>query len=246
MVNKDLTKTPAGEKPVTNADARAIMRRSPALTQFFEAAHRALLQCGGDDAPMLAATKRIFTALRSPGAAAAIAEREQLETCRYLSHALDNARRGPAPVLALANAFEALEPSLTWWRRSGAEAHAEPFASGHANTYIAGPSGVERRSDVIIGASLVAPDVDYPQHAHGPEELYIVMSESDWYNEHAGWYTPGVGAVVYHAPGVRHAMRSRSQPLLAIWCLWAPHEPMSNRAASPSATARPLTVGTRR
>lgn len=197
------------------------MRRLPALSQFYECAYRAIENVEHEDPATPGAARRIFTALESPSRVFDTAEREVLPSCRHLPVAISNAHRGPMPIAALAEAFERLEPSLSWWRRPDAHAHGETFSNGHANTYIAGPAGFEQRSDVIIGASLMAPDVEYPHHSHPPEELYVVMSDGDWYNEHVGWYTPGMGAIVYHEPSVTHGMRSHSQPLLAIWCLWA-------------------------
>src|SRR3546814_16037558 len=59
-----------------------------------------------------------------------------------------------------------------------------PFASdnwpeGHANTLLVGPRGLEDRNDLSIGASLLAPQVRYPDHRHAPEEVYFVLSRSD-------------------------------------------------------------------
>ena len=73
---------------------------------------------------------------------------------------------------------------------------------------------------MVLGASLLAPGVVYPDHDHPPEEIYLVMSAGDWFNPGAGWYTPGAGGAVHHPPGIVHAMRSGTTPLLAVWCLW--------------------------
>tara|TARA_Y100001934_G_C12238293_1_gene719005 strand:+ start:212 stop:346 length:135 start_codon:yes stop_codon:yes gene_type:complete len=43
--------------------------------------------------------------------------------------------------------------------------------SGHPNTPIADVGGYEERSDVIVGASLLAPDITYPERKHAPEEM---------------------------------------------------------------------------
>lgn len=143
-----------------------------------------------------------------------------LATCQYLESALDDARQGPPPVAALAGAFAAISPLLGWYRRPGAAEHGASFYDGHANTMFIGPKGLEQRSDVVIGASLLAPNVEYPQHSHPPEELYVVLNAGEWYSERADWYAPGIGQTVHHPPGITHAMRSSTAPLLAIWCLW--------------------------
>ena len=112
-----------------------------------------------------------------------------------------------------------LEPELRWRRRPGSEAHGTAFHDGHANAEIVGPMGLEQRGDVWFGVSLVAPGVRYVEHRHPPEEIYIVMSEGEWYREGRGWHTPGLGGVVYNPPNVVHAMRAGPVALLALWLL---------------------------
>jgi quercetin dioxygenase-like cupin family protein len=92
----------------------------------------------------------------------------------------------------------------------------KPRPGGHASADIIGPAGHERHDDDVVGVSLLAPGVIYSDHNHPPEEIYVVMTEGEWFNEQAGWYTPGVGRVVYHRPDIVHAMRSANEPLLAI------------------------------
>ncbi|MGI9301880.1 MAG: dimethylsulfonioproprionate lyase family protein [Gammaproteobacteria bacterium] len=194
------------------------MTRPRVLTHLIDATRVALTDVEGE--PAKAAARRIFSALERPAEYVGADPLETLESCRHLDMALSNARAGPAPIAALADAFEAAQPLMSWQRRADAEAHGDSFYHGHANTWLVGPDAPERRDDVIVGASLVAPGVDYPEHNHAPEELYVVMSEGQWYAEDRGWYTPGVGGIVYHTPGVTHAMRSGATPLFAIWCLW--------------------------
>ena len=137
---------------------------------------------------------------------------------RYLSAALENARAAPE-VAPLAEAFAALEPQLAWVRRAGSETHGETFHDGHANAWLVGPAGLERRSDILVGTSLVAPGVRYIDHRHPPEEIYIVMSEGEWYREDRGWHAPGAGGIVYNPSDAVHAMRAGPEPLLALWLL---------------------------
>ena len=56
----------------------------------------------------------------------------------------------------------------------------------------------------ILGASLLAPGVVYPDHDHPPEEIYLVLSAGVWFNHQRGWYTPGAGGTVHHAKGSTH------------------------------------------
>ncbi len=153
---------------------------------------------------------RIFSALRT--AAPAQGESGRISACRHLDAALAFARSRGGVVGDLADAFAAIEPTLQWKLRPGAET---PFREGHANATLVGPKG-----DVHVGVSLLAPHTQYPKHHHRPEEIYLVMSEGEWFQEQEPWFTPGIGNLVHNSGDMLHAMRSGEQPLLAFWFLW--------------------------
>ena len=195
------------------------MRRPEAIERVLDAARDFLaarveaVTAPGD------AARRIFDALAgSDGGVVPGDTPPRPPAYRYLSDAIENARAAP-DIAPLAEAFAALEPELAWVRRAGSEAHGERFHDGHANAWLIGPTGLEQRSDVLVGTSLVAPGVRYIDHRHPPEEIYIVMSEGEWYREDRGWHSPGVGGVVYNPANVMHAMRAGPHPLLALWLL---------------------------
>ena len=196
------------------------MDRSAALTRFLDAAREALSTRLEGGTPPGDAAARIFAALSASVGTVTPARQPPPPAYRHLGPALASARAAPE-VSSLAATFEALEPELPWRRRPGSEARGKVFHDGHANADVIGPVGLERRADVWIGASLIAPGVRYIDHQHPPEEIYIVLSEGDWYREDRGWHTPGVGGTVYNPPDAVHAMRAGPEPLLALWLLWA-------------------------
>ncbi len=200
------------------------MSRPPQLQTLVDALESAIdATCPPGDAR--ACAHSIFSALReSTGEQRPTEQKEPLDCLTNLPGAISNTRAGPSHCADLATAFDALYPDLAWQRRPGSETD-PAFHSGHATTPIIGPLGIEVRSDVIIGAGLVAPGVAYPYHSHPPEELYAVLSDSEWYNESQGWYRPGLGNVVFHTPNVQHAMRATNAPLLAVWALYTGASP---------------------
>jgi len=196
------------------------MKRSEALERFLRAARDTLSTRVEDGTPPGAAVTRIFDALANSAGVIAPGKIAPPPAYRHLPSALERARAAPE-IASLAEAFAALEPELRWRRRPGSEAYGKTFHDGHANADVVGPMGLEQRGDVLVGASLVAPGVRYVDHRHPPEEVYIVMSEGEWYREGRGWRIPGVGGIVYNPPGVVHAMRAGPRALLALWLLWA-------------------------
>ena len=155
-----------------------------------------------------------------PGRSAA-ADAKRLPVCRYLDDGLATARAASPSLARVADAFAALEPKLRWAQRAGGG----PFASdnwpdGHANATIVGPGGLEHREDLVIGVSLMAPHVRYPDHNHSPEEVYLVLSPGRFQHGGSDWFEPGIGGTFYNIPNIVHAMASGEAPLLAFWYLW--------------------------
>ena len=194
------------------------MAREATLAHFLDAARDALSTRVSAGEPPGAVASRVFDALDRPASTSVRDGSTPPPAYRHLVPALELAMSAPETA-ALADALAALEPSLRWIRRAGSEAHGEAFHDGHANAVIVGPDGLERRGDVLIGVSIVAPNVRYVDHRHPPAEVYIVMSEGEWYQEGRGWHTPGAGGIVYNPPNVVHAMRAGAEALLAVWLL---------------------------
>ena len=195
------------------------VERSEALSRLLGAVRDALSARSVPGTPASGAAEQVLEALsRGTGEPGSLGGAEAPPAYRHLDAALERARGAPE-VTALAEALGALEPELAWVRRAGSEAPGAVFHDGHANSIIVGPAGLERRRDVLIGVSLVAPGVRYVDHWHPPEEVYVVMSGGEWYREGDGWHSPGVGGIVYNPPNVVHAMRAGAEALLAVWLL---------------------------
>jgi hypothetical protein len=195
--------------------------RSADLQSFVTLAESAMRHGSAVDGRVRLAAERMFSALRAPALQAERTGTARLPVCCHLPTALEHARSPKGAVGALADAFAAIEPRLNWKVRAGAETHGEPFLSGHANATIIGPEGLEIRRDVWFGVSLMAPHIQYPDHHHPPEEIYVVLSSGQWRQASNPWHEPGIGGLVYNPPDIVHAMRSTEQPLLALWFLWA-------------------------
>jgi dimethlysulfoniopropionate lyase len=196
------------------------MQQRPSEIQvFLDRLEEAIANGVAPASPAARAAEKIFAALKTPGTKGD-ASPVALPVCSQVGQAVAALRGRRSPAAKLAEALEQLAPSLVWSRRPGAEAVGADFAAGHANAVIAGNSGIERRQDLRIGISVMAPNVQYPDHCHPPEEVYVVLSPGSWRQGEAPWFEPGVGGIVYNPPDILHAMKSGAAPLLAVWCLW--------------------------
>lgn len=117
----------------------------------------------------------------------------------------------------LANYIIQVSTQLNWYQKS--EASDSAFNLGHANAQLIGPQGLHLSDEIIVGVSLMAPDLVYPDHHHPPEEIYIVLSEGKWWQAGGDWWSPTTDGYVYNPANIMHAMSSTHKPLLAIWCL---------------------------
>ena len=80
---------------------------------------------------------------------------------------------------------------------------------------IAGPGGLEPRSDAWLGVSLLAPGVRYPDHDQPPRRPTSCSARASSSQDDGPWFEPGVGGSFHNTPGIRHAMRAGAAPLLA-------------------------------
>ena len=195
--------------------------RKQDLQRFIDVLEQAVAVKSGAYPEVMGLSERIFLALKSAGTPGEPGTSiERLPVCGYVEDGLAVARQGPQPIPALADAFAAIEPGLVWGRRAGLSDADAIFADNHANATILGENGLERHTDVRIGASLVAPGIRYPRHRHPPEEMYVVLSSGAWRQNDGPWQSKLSGDLQHNPANIWHAMKSADEPLLAIWCLW--------------------------
>ena len=66
----------------------------------------------------------------------------------------------------------------------------------------------------------MVPDIDYPDHHHVAEEIYIPLTGgTEWRMGDGAFAARAAGEVIHHASNVSHAMRTGDEPLLALY-LW--------------------------
>jgi hypothetical protein len=196
----------------------AMAPRPRPLQEFLDATCAALSVRIEPGTPEANALQRVAAALDRAVADQPPSRPMTQPACAHLSAAIAGAERGPADVARVKTAFRALVPDLHWRLKSITD---PTFAAGHANANLLGPypEALERRDDVWVGVSLMAPEITYPDHNHPPEEVYLALSRGYWRQNTHPWHEPGIGGVVYNPPGITHAMRSGPEPFLAIWCL---------------------------
>jgi quercetin dioxygenase-like cupin family protein len=225
---------PSGSMP----GASMQVHRSRPLQDFLDATRLAIAAADPPSPSVPALAGRIFGALQQAALQAPENRGARLPACSHLTAALGTAREAGDAVAAVAEAFAAIEPGLAWGRRAGAEQHGAGFAENHANTTIVGPGGLELREDVLIGATVLGPGLQYPDHHHPPEEMYLVLSAGSWRRGDEGWRVPGPGSLVFTPSNAVHSMLAADTPLFAIWFLWTEGRSLTCPARPPAPSAR--------
>ena len=105
---------------------------------------------------------------------------------------------------------------LAWIEKS--RPRPSDYAGNHCSVGIIGPQGMITDERFKFGVYLQTPEAFYPAHRHKAEELYFVLSGNAlWQKDDADFVPVASGDLIRHAPYQPHAMRTRDEPLLALW-----------------------------
>lgn len=178
--------------------------------------------------PSLAESLREFTRLLSAidldrAAREPAGQGERLTVSRVWATSLQAANGIPR---ALVTALETLGPRLSWaqnpnYRRLPPD---PSFLDNYGYAVIAGPTegppALAADPRLAVGVLLLGPHAHYPLHSHPAIEIYYPLTAgAEWWCGDGPWRPEPAGAVIHHAPNVRHATRAGASALLAIY-LW--------------------------
>jgi quercetin dioxygenase-like cupin family protein len=120
-------------------------------------------------------------------------------------------------VSGIAAALAALPRPLPWDYQYPPHPSADDLATRIGFAELIGPDGPMDAPQCRVGFTLMAADTFYPLHAHPAIELYLVIAG------HAEWTASGrrqrvpPGGFVLHRCNEPHAMRTLTEPLLALY-----------------------------
>lgn len=113
-----------------------------------------------------------------------------------------------------------LARQLTWAQTYGPDDFGPGFLERYGWTELIGLRGPIKSDRLACGFLLLAPATEYPMHRHVAEEIYIPISgTASWRSGDQDWSVRPEGEIILHGSLVPHAMRTASEPLLALY-LW--------------------------
>ena len=119
----------------------------------------------------------------------------------------------------LARILAAQRDELRWGQTYTAADIGQRFIDNYGWVELFGTRGHYVNDKVAAGFLMLGPDIEYPDHHHLAEEVYIPLTGGEWRMGDAPFRQRRGGEVIHHASNVNHAMRTGSEPLLALY-LW--------------------------
>jgi hypothetical protein len=119
------------------------------------------------------------------------------------------------PTAELRTAIRTVAHDLPWRYSYQQRDDAPSLGENIAYAEIIGPDAPFRSTIFCLGLTLIAPDSFYPPHKHPAIELYYVVSGIAFWSLNNRHLTPG--EFVLHPSLATHSMRTRREPLLAVY-----------------------------
>jgi len=109
---------------------------------------------------------------------------------------------------------------IAWGQSYSAQDFGAGFLEKYGWTELIGLRGPIASNRMACGFLFLGPQIEYPRHSHGAEEVYVPLTgQTLWQRSNQDWAYRAPGLPIYHASRVPHAMRTETVPLLALY-LW--------------------------
>jgi hypothetical protein len=198
---------------------------------FLAAVRGAYAAARGADPELTADLDILLAALDRLSGARIAVDRENQPVCRYLTAALELAEAGLAesgpeesspaesgPAAAVAAAARPFAAGLGWRHAYQVDDKLPDFSQCYADAEVVGRAGPVPSDELSCGFILMAPHTFYPTHAHSAVELYLVLGgTAEWRRGAEPWTRRPPGAFILHPSRIDHAMRTATEPLLALF-----------------------------
>ena len=107
---------------------------------------------------------------------------------------------------------------MAWAQTYSAKDLGVGFLEKYGWTELIGLRGPITSNRVACGFLLLGPQIEYPQHCHEAEEVYVPLTgQTLWQQSNQDWVYRASGLPIYHASWALHAMRTETTPLLALY-----------------------------
>ncbi|MBS3649366.1 cupin domain-containing protein [Pseudaminobacter sp. 19-2017] len=143
-----------------------------------------------------------------------------LRTLDCLAHLDRIAASAPPESHGLIRLLADHRDQLVWGQTYTAADFGQHFIDNYGWLELIGTRGHFESEEIAAGFLILGPGVHYPDHHHAAEEIYVPLAgEAEWRKGNGSFLRWQPGEVIHHPSNVSHAMRTGSEPLLALY-LW--------------------------
>ena len=140
-----------------------------------------------------------------------------LHASRHIDNVEEHAGRGE---LRLVKSFIEHLSKLQWLQSYKPEDFGSYFTDNYAHVELIGMRGHFMSDKIAAGFVLYGPQVDYPNHWHVAEEIYIPLTGTGfWSSDNADYINHKAGEFIFHESNMPHAIKCEDKPMLALW-IW--------------------------
>jgi hypothetical protein len=120
----------------------------------------------------------------------------------------------------LIDAFKSASEGLAWLQSYTPEDFGAYFTDNYAHVELIGTRGHFVSDEIAAGFVLYGPHIDYPNHWHVAEEIYIPLTGNGlWSSDNDDYQKRRAGEFIFHESNMPHAIKTDVTPMLAIW-IW--------------------------
>ena len=135
--------------------------------------------------------------------------------CGFLTAAQEHVGRAEA---ALLSRLIDCSGQVQWQQMYTAEDFGQSFLDNYTHMELIGPEGHFMSDEIAAGLVIYGPGLDYPDHWHIAEEIYIPLTSDGLWSAHgAPLAARKAGSFIFHESNMRHAIRAGGAPLVALW-----------------------------
>ncbi|NBU13275.1 MAG: transcriptional regulator [Alphaproteobacteria bacterium] len=132
---------------------------------------------------------------------------------------LSNIKKSTLPDLSvLIDFFITYSPFFDWRQTYSLDDLGSEFLKNYGWVEIIGERGAFASTQIAAGFLMLGANTSYPLHTHDAEELYIPLAgHAEWAKGNDTYTLKAPGTVIHHPSRVAHAMRTHSDPLIALY-----------------------------
>ncbi|MGO4567968.1 dimethylsulfonioproprionate lyase family protein [Rhizobium sp. 2YAF20] len=92
------------------------------------------------------------------------------------------------------------------------------FRQHHIHALLVGPGGLEHRTDLRIGLTVLSPYTRFPDHRQFHSRVFLPLSLGEFLFGDGHWAAADPGDVLFNGAGQQCAMRCTATPMVVLWC----------------------------